>query len=287
MVISGKGGTGKTSITASFAVLSANSVVADCDVDAADLFLVLNPEMITSGKFVSGKEAHIVGEKCVSCGKCFYLCRFDAVRFDDLTGKYEIYDTSCEGCGVCVAFCPAKAIDFTERECGEWFISKTRRGTMVHARLKIGAENSGKLVSLVRKIAREEGVKEKAEVIIVDGPPGIGCPVIASVTGSDAVFAVTEPSLSGKHDLERVSELVRHFNLPLFVCVNKWDINPEITLEIEKFCVKKGIFFCGKIPYDKNVTKAQIEGKSVVEFDKSPAAREISKIWENLCAKIL
>ncbi|MBN2362796.1 ATP-binding protein [candidate division WOR-3 bacterium] len=287
VVISGKGGTGKTSLTASFAFLSKNVVVADCDVDAADLHLVLNPKTISRGRFKSGNLAVIDPAKCISCGKCELLCKFEAVILNKKTGKYSVAETGCEGCGVCVRFCPVQAIGFPERDCGEWFVSEVSCGKMVHARLDSGAENSGKLVSLVRKKAKEEAEKSKAQLIIVDGPPGIGCPVIASVTGADAALIVTEPSLSGEHDLERVADLAKHFRIPIYVCVNKWDINPEKTRGIEQYCVDSGVFFCGKIHYDKNVTEAQVNGRTVVEYGEGACVREIINLWETLCRKIL
>lgn len=287
VVISGKGGTGKTSLTASFAFLSKNAVVADCDVDAADLHLVLNPKIITRDRFKSGNLAVIDPAKCISCGKCELLCKFEAVSLNKRTGKYSVAETGCEGCGVCVRFCPVQAIGFPERDCGEWFVSQVSCGRMVHARLDSGAENSGKLVNLVRKKAKEEAEKMKSQLIIVDGPPGIGCPVIASVTGADAVLIVTEPSLSGEHDLVRAADLVKHFRIPLYVCVNKWDINPEKTRRIEQYCVDSGAFFCGKIHYDKKITEAQVNGRTVVEYGEGACVREIINVWETLCRKIL
>lgn len=287
VVISGKGGTGKTSISASFATLSDNFVVADCDVDAPDLHIVLNPKKIKSHRFISGNIAVIESSRCEKCGKCLELCKFDAIYVDPHTKEYSVDPSSCEGCGVCVRFCPFQAIDFPERDCGEWYLSTVKRGKMVHARLDAGAENSGKLVSLVRKIAREEAQKMGSEILIVDGPPGISCPVIASITGADAVLIVTEPTISGEADLVRVAELVRHFKIPLFICVNRWDINPEKSLAIENYSQKTGAFFCGKIPYDSKVVEAQINGLSVVEVPGSSAGEQIKKIWEIICRQIL
>jgi len=286
VVISGKGGTGKTSITSCFAALAKNSVFADCDVDAADLHLILSPDIKEKNDFISGHLAEIDESKCTGCGKCFELCRFDAVK--KVGDKFEIEESLCEGCGVCVHFCPEKAIDFPDRNCGKWFISDTRHGPMVHAKLGIGAENSGRLVSLVRKEAREIAVKRNSEYLIVDGPPGIGCPVIASLTGSDAVVAVTEPTISGKHDFERVAKLAAHFGISLFVIVNKWDINPEMTEEIEKVAKGGGAKVLGRIRYDKKVTEAQISGISVVETGdlNSEIVKEMISIWENLTEKM-
>lgn len=284
VVISGKGGTGKTSITASFAALAKNSVFADCDVDAADLHLILSPDVEETHDFISGHLAVIDESKCTGCGKCHELCRFDAVN--KVGDKYEIEETQCEGCGVCVHFCPEKAIDFPDRNCGKWFISDTRHGPMVHAKLGIGAENSGRLVSLVRKEAREIAERNSSEYLIVDGPPGIGCPVIASLTGSDAVVAITEPTISGRHDFERVSQLAGHFGISLFVVVNKWDINPEMTKEIENVAKDVGAKVLGRISYDKKVTEAQISGKSIVESGDSEASEEIRNIWTKLTEKM-
>jgi len=282
VIISGKGGTGKTSLTASFAALAANAVLADCDVDAADLHLVLAPQLRRTTAFFSGHEAVIRRDDCSGCGECMALCRFAAVSLNKESGSYEIDPAGCEGCGVCVHFCPAGAIDFPERLSGEWFISDTRFGPMVHARLGIAAENSGKLVSLVRKEATRIAMERDAGLLLVDGPPGIGCPVIASITGADLVVVVTEPTLSGKHDLERVLHLARHFRIPACVCVNKWDINPEATERIEEESRQSGATVLGRIPYDRAVTKAQIDGQSVVELGNGAAAREIRKIWVRL-----
>ncbi|HDS30458.1 MAG TPA: 4Fe-4S dicluster domain-containing protein [Firmicutes bacterium] len=282
VVISGKGGTGKTSIVASFAALAENAVFADCDVDAADLHLILEPEIRSVTEFKSGQEAVIVTEKCAGCGECMDLCRFDAIACRIVDGRpdeYYIDSVNCEGCGVCVHFCPAGAIDFPERLCGEWYISDSRFGPVVHARLGIAAENSGKLVSLVRHNSRKLAEEKNCEIILVDGPPGIGCPVIASVTGADAVIVVTEPTLSGEHDLERVLSLTKHFKIPAIVCINKWDINPEIGFRIESKAEMLGAVVAGRIPYDDSVTKAQVLGKAVVEYNDGEASRNIRSLW--------
>lgn len=287
VIISGKGGTGKTSITASFAALSRDSVLADCDVDAADLHLVTSPRRISVNSFISGNEAIINSDSCTGCGKCAQLCRFDAISRNESTGKYFVESVSCEGCGVCVDNCPVNAIDFPESRCGEWMVSETKYGTMVHAKLNAGAENSGKLVTLVRNEAISAAEKENADLILIDGPPGIGCPVIASLTGADYILAVTEPTMSGRHDLMRVLDLSSHFDIPGFVCINKWDVNPEITEDIEKISAEKNAEVLGRIPYDTNITKAQINGISAVEITDSIAAKEIIAIWKKLKQKIL
>ncbi|HNW82585.1 MAG TPA: ATP-binding protein [bacterium] len=281
VIISGKGGTGKTSIAASLFALAGNAVAADCDVDAADMFIVLCPEIVEKHDFYSGRTAFIRQEKCTNCGKCTDLCRFDAVITK--SGRHFIDASECEGCSVCVEFCPQKAIDFIERNCGQWFISNTRFGSFIHAKLGIGAENSGKLVTVVRGQAKKTAVEKKADFIITDGPPGIGCSVIASITGADVVLIVTEPTLSGFHDLERVMLLTRHFGLKTAVIVNKWDINGQITDKIEQFAENAGAFVPGRVSYNKDVTAAQINKQSVVEYEKDGiTSREIKTIWMNL-----
>jgi len=285
VILSGKGGTGKTSVAASFAALARNAVFADADVDAADLHLVLHPEIQVRHKFRSGHEAVIRQADCLRCGACLAHCRFDAVRMDgkeDGEATFTIDPSACEGCGVCVELCPAEAIDFPERMCGEWFVSQTRFGPLVHARLRPAGENSGKLVTQVRTEARRIAERKARNLIVVDGPPGIGCPVIASVTGASAVLAVTEPTVSGEHDLARVFKLARRFGVPAFVCVNKWDINPAMTERIEQQAAAAGATVVGRIPYDRAVTDAQVNGQPVVEFSKGPAAQHIQQLWEHL-----
>jgi MinD superfamily P-loop ATPase len=284
VVVSGKGGTGKTSLTASFAVLAGNAVIADCDVDAADLHLVLAPRMMERHEFRSGHEAVIRMEECVRCGVCLDYCRFGAVRMmREKSGgaTFSVDPVSCEGCGVCVRFCPAKVIDFPEKVCGEWMVSETRCGIMAHARLGLAAENSGKLVSTVRREAGRIAEENGNGLVIVDGPPGIGCPVISSVTGASLVLVVTEPSVSGEHDLERVIALTRHFSVPTAVCVNKWDINPEMTEAIERMAMGAGARLVGRMRYDSAVTAAQLMELAVVETE-APSAGDICRIWERL-----
>ncbi len=281
VVISGKGGTGKTSVLASFAVLAAGeAVMADCDVDAADLHLVLTPTIQATTDFRSGHEAIIQRDKCLDCGLCAAVCRFGAVRLDP-ENHYWIDPFGCEGCGVCVRFCPATAIAFPERHCGVWMLSETRCGPMVHACLGVAAENSGKLVATVRREARRIAEERALPLIVTDGPPGIGCPVIASLTGASQVLVVTEPTLSGEHDLERVLTLTRHFGIPTAVCVNKWDINPQTTERIEKNAATAGAQIAGRIRYDRAVTQAQIQAQAVVETD-APSAADIRSVWKNL-----
>jgi len=279
VIISGKGGTGKTSVTVSLAALADRPVICDCDVDAADLHLVLEPTIQESHDFRSGHEAVIREADCIGCGICRNVCRFGAiVNNADL---FSVDPVACEGCGVCVHFCPQKAIDFPESLCGNWYVSDTRLGPMVHAKLGVAAENSGKLVSLVRAEAKHLAEEENFKTVIVDGPPGIGCPVIASVTGASQVLIVTEPTVSGEHDLERVLSLTRHFHIPTSICVNKWDINEEMTQQIEAKARTAGATVAGRIRYDSSVTRAQIQKKAVVEID-APSADDLKQLWENL-----
>ena len=281
VVISGKGGTGKTSLTAAFVAIADRPAIADCDVDAADLHLVLSPTIREQHEFRSGREAVIRPADCRGCGTCLDLCRFDAVRLHGQTDSQRrmvIDPVACEGCGVCVRFCPAGAIDFPERRSGEWMVSETRWGPMVHARLDVAAENSGKLVSIVRRETRRIAEEMGRRVVIVDGPPGIGCPVIASLTGASAALVVTEPTLSGEHDLERALQLTRHFGIPAAVCMNKWDINPEMTTQIEAGARLAGARVAGRVCYDPAVTRAQLAGHTVAE-ESSPAAEDILRIW--------
>jgi MinD superfamily P-loop ATPase len=284
VIISGKGGTGKTSVTASFAVLADRPVIADCDVDAADLHLVLSPSVKERHEFRSGHEAVIRQADCIGCGACLAHCRFSAVRMNGEAVSqptFSIDPVSCEGCGVCVRFCPVDAIDFPERLCGEWMVSETRCGPMVHARLGVAAENSGKLVSIVRREARRMAEEGNHPLVLVDGPPGIGCPVIASVTGASLVLVVTEPTVSGDHDLERVLALTRHFGIPAMVCVNKWDLNAEMTERIENKARQRGAQVVGRIRYDHGVTSAQMEQRAAVETEAS-CAEDIEQIWDRL-----
>jgi MinD superfamily P-loop ATPase len=272
-VISGKGGTGKTTILASLAALARRAVLVDADVDAADLHLLLKPDIQRREPFVASQVAVIDPKKCDQCGKCAEVCRFEAIQ------DSQVDPISCEGCGVCFHVCPPVAILMKEVQSGEWFISQTRYGPMVHAKLGVAQENSGKLVTLVRKEAQRLAKEDGYPLILIDGPPGIGCPVIASLGGVDAALVVTEPSLSGIHDLERVLEVCRHFQVPAWVCVNKWDINPENTRRIEQYCQEKGSPVIGEIPFDPVVTRAMISGRTILECSPSIVGREIENIW--------
>jgi len=277
VVISGKGGTGKTVITASFASLAQNKVMVDCDVDAADLYILLEPKIIERHVFKGGKVAVINKKTCNNCGRCISVCRFDAISKD-----FVVDSLSCEGCGVCYYICPQNAIVMEEKISGEWFISETKYGPFVHAKLGVAEENSGKLVSVVRQNARIIAEKENCDLIIIDGPPGIGCPVISSITGTDVVLIVTEPTLSGIHDMKRVIELTQHFRLKTFVVVNKYDLNIEMTLEIENYCKKNKIPLAGKVVYDPVVTEAIANKKIVVEYSDSEVRRQIIDVWRTI-----
>ena len=281
VVLSGKGGTGKTSFSASFAALADHMVLADCDVDAADLHLVTNPQIVQSHEFFAGKEAIVDRFRCDGCGLCAEACRFEAFEaLDD--GTYTIRPIHCEGCGVCVRLCPEQAIRFEDRNCGRWMISDTRFGPMVHARLHAAGENSGKLVTLVRKEARRLAVEQQRDLILVDGPPGIGCPVISSVTGATAVLLVTEPSVSGVHDLKRVVSLANSFDVKVFVCVNKADIDMRMTESIRRQVIEQGNHFVGTVPYDEQMVQAQLHALSAIEYIKGETRDRIENIWENI-----
>ncbi|MFZ5597405.1 MAG: ATP-binding protein [Bacillota bacterium] len=287
VIISGKGGTGKTSLVASMAVLAGKAVLADCDVDAADLHLVLEPRIKKTEDFTGGKKASIVADKCNGCGKCLEICRFGAVvKTAGENPAMVIDDIACEGCGVCSYFCPEKAVDFKPAVNGQWFVSDTCYGPMVHARLGVAEENSGKLVSLVRSQAKIIAEREKLPYIIVDGPPGIGCPVIASITGADAVLVITEPTVSGEHDLKRVAGLAGHFKIPVYLCVNKYDINPGMSSRIEGDAGSIGIKVVGRIRYDRAVTDAQLKKLPVVVFTDGAVSKDIRMTWENLVREL-
>jgi MinD superfamily P-loop ATPase len=281
VVISGKGGTGKTSIVASFFALARKAAVADCDVDAADLHLVLDPAVDRRWTFSGGATAVIDPDRCNGCGVCVERCRFGAIRTTGAGPRSacDVDTVSCEGCGVCVDVCPEQAASLVFPVSGEWFVSGTRYGPMVHARLGIAQENSGKLVSLVRREARAVAAASRRGLLICDGSPGIGCPVIASITGAHMALIVTEPTLSGLHDLERVSELCRQFNLKTGVCINRADINPPVADRIEAASAARGVPVLGRIRYDDAVTAAQIRRMAVVENGDGPAARDIRALW--------
>ncbi|MBF0200811.1 MAG: ATP-binding protein [Desulfamplus sp.] len=292
-IISGKGGTGKTSVTASLATLAPSRVVIDADVDAANLFLTLPHEVLETIPFEGGHKARIDQSLCIQCGECVDRCCFDAVTkspgqkspgqdAQDFVEEYLIDPVSCEGCKVCVHFCPADAITFERQICGEKYISKTDNGPMIHARLGIAEENSGLLVSQLREQARKMAKDHDIPLIITDGPPGIGCPVIASVSNADAVLIVTEPTHSGIHDMVRVKKLADQMNAAVYLCVNKADLNPDMTLNIKKFCSENAIQFAGEIPFDRDVIESMKMGQSLVQFSRGPAALAVEKVWQNV-----
>ena len=258
-------------------------IFCDADVDAADLHLILEPDFKQLSDFIGGNEAVINPDKCTQCGRCLEVCRFDAVRFDADTNTYEVDPIECEGCGVCFDLCPEQAIDFPETICGQWYISDTRFGPMVHARLGIAQENSGKLVALVRQEAREIAKNKNLDLILTDGPPGIGCPVIASIGQATAILIIAEPTVSGIHDLERVGQLSKHFNIPAMVCINKYDLNPDQTKKIEDLAKVNGIAIVGRISFDQTFTEAMIQAKTIFEYNEnSQASIEIRQVWGNI-----
>jgi len=278
VVISGKGGTGKTSLMAAFASLAENKILCDADVDAADLHLLLDPEIKERHDFQGGSIAVIRPDICTECGLCRDLCRFGAIR-----DGFTVDPIECEGCGVCVDFCPEQAIDFPVKTCGEWFISDTRFGPMVHARLGIAEENSGKLVTVVRQAAKKLAEKNTLDLLLTDGPPGIGCPVIASVGGATALLIVAEPTVSGLHDMARVAQLAAHFKVPSMVCVNKFDLNPEQTRAIEKLAEEKNLAVVGRIPFDPVFTQSMVQGKTIFETKTgSNIGEAVRQVWENI-----
>lgn len=281
-VISGKGGTGKTSLTAAFASLTkGNAVFADCDVDAADLHLILKPKIKKTMVFHGLKITSIDKEQCIDCKKCYEQCRFNAID-----KEINLIKERCEGCGVCAYVCPVNAITMVERDSGFIYISEARFGPMAHAVLNTAEEASGKLVTMVRENAKKLAEEKGKDLVIIDGPPGIGCPVISSITGVDLVLVVTEPTLSAIHDLERVLAVAEHFRVPAVVCINKYDINQENTKRIEKYCVENDIPMVGRLPYDIIVTKAMIKEKTIIEFSEEHFSDEIKEMWNRILERL-
>ena len=276
VVLSGKGGTGKTSIVGSFAALAEGAVLADCDVDAADLHLLLQPVVRQKQEFWSGQVASIDESRCTQCGLCQELCRFRAIN------DFNVNRTSCEGCGFCAHICPAEAITMKENMAGHWFISDTNYGTLVHAKLGIAQENSGKLVATVRRQAIEIAKKQKLNYIISDGPPGIGCPVISSLSGTNLALLVTEPTLSGIHDLERVLGVCRYFRVPALICINKYDINEVNSRQIEAYCQTQGADVVAKIPFDNVFTEAMVHYTPVVKYSDGAVSKKIRQLWQDV-----
>lgn len=282
VIISGKGGSGKTSITLALSNLFQNKIMVDCDVDASDMHLILNPQIIKKHDFYSGKEAIIDEKKCIKCGICKDICVFKAI-----SNEIEINEYFCEGCGACKTKCPKSAISLKEQKAGEWFESKTRFGDLIHAKLGIAEENSGKLVSKIRTQARINVHENKNELIIVDGSPGIGCPVIASISGANLVLVVIEPSLSGLHDAKRVIELAKHFKIKSVALINKFDINLKINNEIEKYLKENNIELLGKIKYSKDFTNAMIQNKTLIEYSENSEIINTVKNIKNRIERLL
>jgi MinD superfamily P-loop ATPase len=284
LVISGKGGTGKTSLTAAFAHLAAGAVICDLDVDAPDLHLLLQPRHKQIHDFYAGFEARIQPHKCDACNTCALMCRFEAVESG--TPKPRINPLKCEGCKVCVEFCPTDAISFTPRHCGTWYISHTRMGPMAHAQLFPAQENSGRLVALLRQQAKNLAQEHGIQLILSDGPPGIGCPVISSLSGVHLAVVVTEPTPSGMHDMERVTDLCDHFQVPVAVIVNKCDLNPEIAEKIEIHCLQQGYTVIGRLPHDPDFVHAMVQGQAITEFSSGDTARQLKNAWESILAVV-
>jgi MinD superfamily P-loop ATPase len=282
VIVSGKGGTGKTSVSASLATLAQSVVVADCDVDAADLHLLLQPEHQSEQVFESGSLAMVDERNCSGCASCAEVCRFGAIVMSSDTGEAVIDPLGCEGCGACIDVCPTNCISLHAQRCGVWYQSITRLGPMVHARLDIGAENSGKLVSLVRRQARELAEATNKDWLIVDGPPGTGCAVIASISNADRLVVVTEASVSGLHDVRRLAELASHFGLVPELVLNKWDLNPGLSAEIEQVAVSYGGRVLGRIAYDLSVNAAQVAGRTLMEAASQEVQSALRQIWHNL-----
>jgi MinD superfamily P-loop ATPase len=282
VILSGKGGTGKTSLVGALAALIPEKILVDCDVDAPDLHLLLAPQIQTREEFLGGRKARILSRLCTSCGECREVCRFEAI-----SEEYRVDETACEGCRVCVHFCPFGAIEFPPVICGECFHSATRFGPLIHAQLAPGQENSGLLVALIRGQARDLAEEKGVPLILVDGPPGIGCPVISSLTGASAVLLVTEPTLSGLHDLDRVVSLSRHFKIPPLVLINKVDLNPEMAERIEAYCRDNGLGLAGTLPYDPAVTEAMVQGKTILEWSRNGLGEKIRTIWERVQRQLL
>lgn len=284
VVISGKGGTGKTSVTAALAHLAAQEpggvMLCDLDVDAPDLHLLLAPDLAETHEFRSGHEAVIDPDLCVNCGLCVGMCRFGAVRQGPRGCSVD--PLRCEGCKVCVQFCPATAVGFEEKTCGRWHASSTRLGPMIHAQLFPGQENSGRLVALLKKEARERAKALGTPLMLCDGAPGIGCPVISSLSGAGLAVLVTEPTPSGLHDLSRVAELCRHFRIPVAVIINKFDLNPEQSAAIERHCLDCGHVLLGRLPYDDVVLRAMVQGKCVTELPDTEFSTALRGIWSRI-----
>ncbi|BCS89071.1 ATP-binding protein [Pseudodesulfovibrio sediminis] len=284
VIISGKGGAGKTSISGAFAHLAKKAILCDLDVDAPDLHLLLAPKHRAEEAFISGNEATIAPERCTACGQCQDVCRFNAiVEKDDV---YSVNPILCEGCKVCVTLCPAQAIDFPDKHCGQWYVSDTRFGTLVHAQLFPGEENSGRLVTLLKQKARAIAEEQGLDLVVCDGSPGIGCPVISSMAGTDLAVVVTEPTPSGLHDLKRVAELCQGFRSTVAVLINKWDINPEMSDEIEAWCKANGHSVICRFPHSRMVVDAMLVREVLTEFENGPLSQQLKKAWSDITAML-
>jgi len=292
VILSGKGGTGKTSLTAAFAHLAAESelagqvILADADVDAANLELVLQPRLQEEKDFKGGKVAVINQETCSVCGECQTICRFDAINYAD--GLYTVDPIACDGCAACVYQCPTESISMHEQVAGKFTLSESRYGPLYHANLYPGQENSGKLVTLVKQRARLQALDENRQLMLVDGPPGIGCPVISAVSGANLALVVAEPTVSGAHDMRRALDTLKHFGVRALVCVNKADIFPTGAEEIEVFCREQGIETVGQIPFDLTVASAMVAGEAVTAFQpQAPSSLAIRQIWKRVVESLL
>lgn len=277
LVMSGKGGTGKTTVMASLAALTEDSVLADCDVDAPDLHLLLKPQLEASFEYHGLKTAAIDKDLCTECGACRQACRFDAITEDLIVDS-----VSCEGCTACYVVCPTEAVTMEDTVTGEVFRSSTRFGPMAHARLRAGEEASGKLVMEVRALADELAQEHGSELILIDGPPGIGCPAISSLSGVDAILIVAEPTLSGRQGLSRVVELAQHFDVPAMAVINRTDLNPDEAERIEAWCREEGVRVLDRLPYDTTATDAMIAGQTVIEHNDGPLSQALRGLWDGV-----
>lgn len=280
-ILSGKGGTGKSSVCAAFTSLESNLVVADCDVDAANLHIILQPKNYREEIYVSGQKAILDAQKCNNCGKCFEYCRFDAIEI--VNKQHKVIETACDGCQLCERVCPEQAIKMEKHDKSRWYVGNVSNGKMIHARLAPGEDNSGKLVNIVRDEARKIAAEINSDLILLDGPPGIGCPVISTLTGINHAVLVTEPTQSGIHDLERIITLIHQFKIPGSVIINKCDINQSLSNSIEKWCKSNNIPVIGKLPFDKVVVEAMVNCQNVIDWaPNSSISNEIKSIWKNL-----